>query len=90
MIVRALPDLSCLVSDRTGIKTHERTMESGLPVTGCRPPLPSLFKAYAARFAETLGAQSTGEDTNLHGQGFSIPDLHGPAGYLFFNDPGDH
>ena len=65
-------------------------MESGLPVTGCRPPLLSLFKAYAARFAETLGAQSAGEDTNLHRQGFSIPDLHGPAGYLFLNDLGDH
>ena len=63
-----------MVSDGTGVKTHERKTESGLPVSGCRPPLYPLFKPYGARDNGTLGAQSTGEDTNLHEQGFSMPD----------------
>lgn len=72
-----------------GVKTHERTMESGLPVSGTQtsplsPVQAAVFNG-GARDTGTLGAQSTGEDTNLHRQGFSMPDHTARREFLFGN-----
>lgn len=53
---------SCGVRDLTECEPTTQTMESGLLLRGCRPPLRSRLCAVPCRM---LGAQNSGEDTNL-------------------------
>ena len=72
--------LSCLVSDGTGVKTHERKMESGLPVSGTQTSPLSPVQAETRTGYGDAGSAMFGRGHQPAQAGFLNARPHGPAG----------